>query len=47
MILLPAEGNHRVIFINKAALDYVSVPTHHYEAGRVDAEDEALETLEG
>ena len=33
MILLKAEGRHRIIFISKIALDYVSIPTHHYEAG--------------
>lgn len=37
MILLRAEGRHRTIFINKAELDYVSLPTHKYEAGAVDA----------
>jgi transcriptional regulator with XRE-family HTH domain len=43
MILLTAEGSHRVIFVNKGALDYVSIPTHHYEAGGVEAADAALE----
>jgi transcriptional regulator with XRE-family HTH domain len=38
MILLPAEGRHRVAFVNKGALDYVSIPTHKYESGRDDAE---------
>jgi hypothetical protein len=37
MILLEAEGRHRTIFINKSALDYISIPTHQYEAGGVDA----------
>jgi hypothetical protein len=46
MILLTAEGSHRIAFINKDALDYVSIPTHHYEAGRVEAEAAALEEME-
>ncbi len=37
MILLKAEGRHRTIFISKIALDYVSIPTHQYEAGSVEA----------
>jgi len=37
MILLPAEGRHRIVFVNKGALDYVSIPTHKYEAGSVEA----------
>jgi hypothetical protein len=37
MILIPAEGRHRTAFINKDALDYVSMPTHKYEAGSVEA----------
>lgn len=45
MILLQAEGSHRTIFINKAALDYVSIPTHKYEAGSVDVAAEGLEGL--
>lgn len=43
MILLPAEGRHRIVFINKAALDYVSIPTHKYEAGSVEAAAAAME----
>ena len=37
MIRLPAEGSHRIVFVNKGALDYVSTPTHKYEAGGVEA----------
>ncbi len=44
MILLTAEGSHRIVFVNKGALDYVSIPTHKYEAGSVEA---AAATLEG
>jgi hypothetical protein len=41
MILLPAEGWHRTIFINKNALDYIVIPTHRYSEGRteIDAQD--------
>lgn len=46
MILLTAEGRHRVIFINKGALDYVSIPTHKYEAGSVEAAAASLEGAE-
>jgi transcriptional regulator with XRE-family HTH domain len=43
MIRWEAEGRHRVIFINKEALDYVSIPTHKFEEGRVERTAEALE----
>jgi|SRR5262245_5500857 len=46
MILLPAEGSHRIAFINKSALDYVSIPAHKYEAGSVDATASDLEGTE-
>ena len=46
MILLSAEGSHRTIFINKCGLDYVSIPTHQYEAGTVEASSELLESAE-
>jgi hypothetical protein len=45
MILLRAEGRHRVIFVNKGALDYVSIPTHKYEAGSVEASADYLEDM--
>lgn len=38
MVLLNAEGRHRVVFINKAGFDYVSIPTHQYNKGRIEAE---------
>jgi transcriptional regulator with XRE-family HTH domain len=44
MIRVEAEGRHRVIFINKHAMDYVIIPTHRYNKGRVDAADYALRT---
>lgn len=46
LIRLEAEGAHRIIFINKNALDYVAVPTHQYEAGKVDATATDLEALD-
>src|SRR5258708_390478 len=46
MILLPAEGRHRIVFVNKSALDYVSIPTHKYEAGSVEAAAVDLEAME-
>jgi transcriptional regulator with XRE-family HTH domain len=46
MILLPAEGRHRIAFINKGALDYVSIPTHKYEAGSVEVAASEMEGME-
>jgi hypothetical protein len=45
MIRLEAEGSHRIIFINKAALDYIAVPTHQFEEGRVERDAEALDHM--
>lgn len=38
MIRVEAEGRHRIIFINKSALDYVVIPTHRYDEGRIEAD---------
>jgi transcriptional regulator with XRE-family HTH domain len=46
MILLKAEGRHRTVFISKVALDYVSIPTHQYEAGSDEAAAANLENIE-
>jgi hypothetical protein len=46
MIRLEAEGPHRIIFINKAALDYVAIPTHKFEEGRVERDAEALDHIQ-
>ena len=46
MILLRAEGWHRSIFINKDALDYVSIPTHQYIEGRTESDAEDLDAIE-
>jgi transcriptional regulator with XRE-family HTH domain len=43
MIRLEAEGRHRIIFINKAALDYVAIPTHQFEEGSIERTAEDLE----
>lgn len=37
MIVLSAEGRHRIAFINKGALDYVVIPSHRYQDGAVEA----------
>jgi transcriptional regulator with XRE-family HTH domain len=46
MILLRAEGRHQIVFVSKGALDYVSIPTHKYEAGSVEASAGDLEGME-
>jgi transcriptional regulator with XRE-family HTH domain len=43
MIRLEAEGRHRIIFINKSALDYVVIPSHKYNEGRIDAHAAVLD----
>jgi transcriptional regulator with XRE-family HTH domain len=43
MIRLEAEGAHRMIFINKNAVDYISIPTHRLNEGRVERDAEAIE----
>jgi transcriptional regulator with XRE-family HTH domain len=45
MIVLPAEGPHRTVFINKNALDYVMLPTHRFAAGRTESGAEELDAL--
>jgi len=44
MVLLNTEGRHRIIFINKAGLDYVAIPTHQYNKGRIEAEASEMDT---
>ena len=36
MLRLEAEGRHRIIFINKSAVDYIIIPTHQYEEGSIE-----------
>ncbi|QWG12632.1 helix-turn-helix transcriptional regulator [Bradyrhizobium sediminis] len=43
MIRWEAEGRHRIIFISKEAVDYVAIPTHKFEEGRIERTAEALE----
>jgi transcriptional regulator with XRE-family HTH domain len=43
MIRWAAEGYHRTIFINKQALDYIVIPTHKFEEGRVETTADELE----
>jgi hypothetical protein len=47
MIRIEAEGAHRMIFINKHALDYVSIPTHRLNEGRTERDAEAIDSLSG
>lgn len=47
MIRWEAEGRHRIIFINKEALDYVAIPTHKFEEGRVERTAQELEDTRG
>jgi hypothetical protein len=47
IIRLEAIAWHRIIFINKSALDYVVIPTHRFEEGRVERTAEELEQIEG
>ncbi len=42
-IRLPFEGWHRTAFVNKGALDYVVLPTHRIEQGRIDMEAKLLD----
>lgn len=44
-IRLPVEGYHRTIFINPNALDYISIPTHILERGRLEISSEAIESF--
>jgi hypothetical protein len=43
IIVFQAEGYHRTAFINKNALDYISIPTHKYEAGELESNEEEIE----
>jgi hypothetical protein len=45
MIRVEAEGAHRMIFINKHAIDYVSLPTHKLNEGRTERDAEAIDSL--
>jgi transcriptional regulator with XRE-family HTH domain len=45
MIRVEAEGRHRIVFINKHALDYVSIPTHRLNEGRIERDAEAIDSL--
>jgi len=45
MIRLEAEGRHRIVFINRNAIDYVSIPTHQLNDGRTERNAEAIDSL--
>ena len=46
LIRMPIAGWHRTAFINKDALDYVMMPTHRFNQGRLEVDAEELEELE-
>lgn len=46
MIRIAPEGYHRTIFVNPNALDYISLPTHKWEGGNLEAAAVELETAE-
>lgn len=41
LIRLEVEGSHKIVFINKTSIDFISIPTHKYRAGA----DEVIGTL--
>ncbi|PDT81357.1 helix-turn-helix transcriptional regulator [Sinorhizobium sp. BJ1] len=43
IIRIPAEGYHRTIFINPKAVDYISIPTHKWEDGSIQAHAELID----
>jgi transcriptional regulator with XRE-family HTH domain len=45
MICLPAEGYHRSVFINTDGFDYISIPTHKWEEGRIEANAESIDAF--
>ena len=45
-IRIPAEGYHRTIFLNPDAVDYITIPTHQFEQGRIEATADAIDSLE-
>jgi hypothetical protein len=46
MIRFAPEGSHRMIFINRLAFDYVSLPTHQLKRGWIEAEEEMIDSLD-
>lgn len=45
-VLLSIEGRHRIAFINTDALDYVMLPTHRFNQGRVEVDTKMLDEPE-
>lgn len=43
-LYFPAEGYHRAIFLNLNEVDYISVPLHSYEAGRLKMLEDLIDT---
>ena len=46
LIRLPVVSWHRIAFINKQAVDYVMLPTHYLNQGRIEREAKLLDELE-
>jgi len=46
LIRLPAVDWHYVAFLNQQSIDYIMLPTHQFEQGRVEMEAKLLEPLE-
>lgn len=45
MICFPVAGYHRSIFINTEGFDYISIPTHKWEEGRIEADAECIDAF--
>lgn len=43
LIIFPSEGYHRTSFINRSAIDYISVPTHRFELGETEINAQILD----
>lgn len=43
IIYLPTEGYHRSIFINTSELDYIFIPAHKFNYGRLESLEEELD----
>jgi transcriptional regulator with XRE-family HTH domain len=46
MIRFALEGSHRMIFINRLAFDYMSLPTHQLKRGWLEAQEEMIDSFD-
>ena len=46
MMRFAPEGAHRMIFINRLAFDYMSLPTHQLKRGWLEAQEEMIDSLD-